>query len=169
MVWHLSRLFWQGLNHFAPWFKFQKTHVKVLSLCGWDKAEGLERLTSKNEVATVLDSISASSDTVESERWQMKFCRIKSTEKIKKKRFCRKKDRTCMLWKASKIDWAPVYFYHVGNTEQENNGYVVFKRNSQELARKKSGGGGGALLRPLPPLSIPVLEFLYNLWGLGTE
>ncbi len=41
--------------------------------CGWDDlAEWLERLTANAEVAIVLDSIPASSDTVESEgggRW----------------------------------------------------------------------------------------------------
>ncbi len=39
-----------------------------------DLAEWLERLTANAEVATVLGSISASSDTVESERRQMKQC-----------------------------------------------------------------------------------------------
>ncbi len=38
-----------------------------LAECGWDLAEILERLTANAIVATVLGSISASSDTVESE------------------------------------------------------------------------------------------------------
>ncbi len=45
---------------------------------GWDLAEGLERLSAYTyKVATVLGSILASSDTVESEEWQMKKCLIK--------------------------------------------------------------------------------------------
>ncbi len=44
---------------------------------GWDLAEWLDRLTANAEVATVLGSIPASSDTVESEGRQMKQCWIK--------------------------------------------------------------------------------------------
>ncbi len=50
----------------------------VLYVCflgGWDLTEWLERLTANAEVATVLGSISASSDTVEGR--QMKQCWIK--------------------------------------------------------------------------------------------
>ncbi len=43
---------------------------------GWDVAEWLERLSANAEVATVLGSIPASSDTVESEGRQMKQCWI---------------------------------------------------------------------------------------------
>jgi hypothetical protein len=42
--------------------------------CGWDLAKWLERLTANAVVATVLGSIPASSDTVESEAQQMKQC-----------------------------------------------------------------------------------------------
>ncbi len=49
--------------------------------CRWDLAEWLERLTAYAEVATVLVSIPASSDTVESEGWQMKQCWIQYIEK----------------------------------------------------------------------------------------
>jgi hypothetical protein len=45
-----------------------------LAECGCDLAEWLERLTAIAAVATVLVSITASSDTVESERRQMKQC-----------------------------------------------------------------------------------------------
>ncbi len=41
---------------------------------GGDLAQWLERLTANAKVATVLGSIPASSDTVESERRQMKQC-----------------------------------------------------------------------------------------------
>ncbi len=41
---------------------------------GWYLAEWLERLTAIAVVTTVLGSIPASSDTVESEGWQMKQC-----------------------------------------------------------------------------------------------
>ncbi len=47
-----------------------------LAECGWDLAEWLERLTANAVVATVLGSIPASSDTVESEGRQMKQCWI---------------------------------------------------------------------------------------------
>jgi hypothetical protein len=43
---------------------------------GWDQAEWLQRLTAHAEVATVLGSIPASSDTVESDTRQMKHCWI---------------------------------------------------------------------------------------------
>jgi hypothetical protein len=45
-----------------------------LADCGRDLAEWLERLTANAVVATVLGSIPASSDTVESEGRQMKQC-----------------------------------------------------------------------------------------------
>ncbi len=48
---------------------------------GWDLAEWLERLTANAEVAAVLASIPASSDTVESEGRQMKQCWIQFIEK----------------------------------------------------------------------------------------
>ncbi len=48
---------------------------------GWDVAEWIERLTANAEVATVLGSIPASSDTVESEGRQMKLCLIKYIHK----------------------------------------------------------------------------------------
>jgi hypothetical protein len=43
----------------------------------WDVAEWLDRLTDNAKIATVLGSIPASSDTVESEGQQMKQCWIK--------------------------------------------------------------------------------------------
>jgi hypothetical protein len=45
-------------------------------------AEWVEHLTANVEVATVLASISASSDTVKSEGWQMKQCLLKNLTKI---------------------------------------------------------------------------------------
>ncbi len=45
-------------------------------MCGWDLAEWLERLTANAVVGTVLGSIPASSDTVESVGPQMKQCWI---------------------------------------------------------------------------------------------
>ncbi len=48
---------------------------------GWDVAEWLEHLTAKTEVAAVLGSISASSDTVESEGRQTKQCWIQYIHK----------------------------------------------------------------------------------------
>jgi hypothetical protein len=53
---------------------------------GWDLAQWLERLTANAEVATVLGSIPASSDTVESEGRQMKQCWIQYIEKINPKK-----------------------------------------------------------------------------------
>ncbi len=38
-----------------------------------------------------------------------------------------------------------------GNTEEENNDYVVFKWNIRLSAWKKGGEGRGILLRPPPP------------------
>ncbi len=53
-------------------------------LLTWDLAEWIERLTANAEVATVLGSILASSDTVESEGRQMKQCWLWYKEKKKK-------------------------------------------------------------------------------------
>jgi hypothetical protein len=46
-------------------------------LSGLDLVEWLERLAVNDKVATVLGSIPAASDTVESEGRQMKQCRVK--------------------------------------------------------------------------------------------
>ncbi len=53
--------------------------------CGWDLAECLERLTAIAKVPSVLGSIPASSDTVESEGRQMKGYRIRYKQKNKTK------------------------------------------------------------------------------------
>ncbi len=50
--------------------------------CGWVLAEWLERLAVNGKVATVRGSISASSDTAESEGRQMKQCWIKYKKMI---------------------------------------------------------------------------------------
>ncbi len=55
-----------------------------LTKCGWDLANWLERLAVNAKVATVLGSILASSDTVESEGRQMKQCRITYIKRRKK-------------------------------------------------------------------------------------
>ncbi len=52
-----------------------------LAECGWDLAEWFERLIASVEVATVLGSIPASSDSVESEGRQMKKCWLQYIEK----------------------------------------------------------------------------------------
>ncbi len=59
-----------------------------LAESGWDLAEKLERLTANAKVATVLGSIAASSDTVESEGRQMKQCWIKYITNESKKSTC---------------------------------------------------------------------------------
>ncbi len=51
---------------------------------GWDLAEWLERLTANAVVATILGSIPASSDTVESEWRQMMFNIVHKLKKSKK-------------------------------------------------------------------------------------
>ncbi len=48
---------------------------------GWDLAKCIESMTANAEVATILRSISASSDTVESEGQEMKQCWIQYIEK----------------------------------------------------------------------------------------
>jgi hypothetical protein len=55
---------------------------------GWDVAEWLERLSANAEVATVLASIPASSDTMESEGWKMKHCWVSTYIKKSKKSPC---------------------------------------------------------------------------------
>ncbi len=54
---------------------------------GWDLALWLERLTASAEVATVLGSIPASTDTVESEGRQMKQRWKQNIEKKNPKKF----------------------------------------------------------------------------------
>jgi hypothetical protein len=55
--------------------------LKFLRPHGWDLAEWLECLTANVKIATVLGSVSASSDTVESEGRQMRHCWIKNMRK----------------------------------------------------------------------------------------
>jgi hypothetical protein len=55
---------------------------------GWDLAEWLERLTANAVVATVLSSISASSDIGKSEGRQMKQCGISYIKKKKSPFIC---------------------------------------------------------------------------------
>jgi hypothetical protein len=61
---------------------FISTSAFKVSVSGWDVAEWLERLTDNAEVATVLGSIPASSDTVESEGRQRKQCWIQNIENV---------------------------------------------------------------------------------------
>jgi hypothetical protein len=63
----------------------RSSRVWMRSSSGCDPSEWLERLTANSEVATVLGSIHASSDTVECEVRQMNHCWIKYwTKKIPK-------------------------------------------------------------------------------------
>ncbi len=75
------------------WMRYSRACGWDLSDCGWDLAEcgwnlakWLERLTANAEVATVLASIPASSDTVKSEGRQMKQCWILYIKKKKSKK-----------------------------------------------------------------------------------
>ncbi len=74
-------------KHVAEHHPDKKQFVRLAKFSsGWDLAEWLERLTANAVVATVLGSIPASSDTVESEGRQMKQCWISYIkEKFKKK------------------------------------------------------------------------------------
>ncbi len=65
--------------------QISKLCVWDLAKCGWDLSNCLERLAVNIKVATVLGSIPASSDTVESEGRQMKQCWITYTERKTKK------------------------------------------------------------------------------------
>jgi hypothetical protein len=48
---------------------------------------------------------------------------------------------------------------YVGNTEEENNGYVVFKGKNPRIRREKRvGARGEALLSPSPPPPQPFLQ-----------
>ncbi len=58
--------------------------VSEYETSGWDLAEGSERLTVNAVVATVMGSITASSDTVESEGRQKNQCWISYIKKSKK-------------------------------------------------------------------------------------
>jgi len=55
---------------------FEHDKMRSSRVCGWYLAKWLEHLTANAKVATILDSISASSHTVESQRQQMKQCCI---------------------------------------------------------------------------------------------
>ncbi len=45
-------------------------------------------------------------------------------------------------------------WHHEGNTEEENNGYVVFELSTTGQLKTGWGRGGEALYRPPPPLSM---------------
>jgi hypothetical protein len=72
---------------------------------GWDLAGWLERLTANAEGATVLGSIPASSDAVESKGRQMKQCWIQNVEE--KKALCFTGYLFCCLscWKPGQACW----------------------------------------------------------------
>ncbi len=63
-----------------------ESHQNCQNVSEWDLAFWLDRLTAPAEVATVVSSIPASSDTVESEGRQMKQCWIQNIEKKKIKK-----------------------------------------------------------------------------------
>ncbi len=88
-----ERYIWDGGNEqlisngerFKPAFAERDKKQSMIDLreCGWDLAEYLQRLTANKKLATVLGLIPASSDTVESERRQMKQFWIKYWKKSK--------------------------------------------------------------------------------------
>ncbi len=89
---------------------------------GWDLAEWLERLTANAVVATVLGSIPASSDTVESEGRQMKQCWISYIKKKKNpknprfKRLCQYRQCYCNSFSArGLIEWQLKFWKHKHN------------------------------------------------------
>ncbi len=55
-----------------------------------------------------------------------------------------------------------MFLQHEGNTEEENNGYVVFELNIYDQLGKRWwwGGGGMALFRPPSLISISEPEFV---------
>ncbi len=69
-----------SLDQLARWVSSQGNEDRY----GWDLAEWLKRLTVNAVVATVLGSIPAFSNTVESEGRQMTQCWIKYSKKIQK-------------------------------------------------------------------------------------
>jgi hypothetical protein len=72
----------------------------------------LERLTAHAEVATVLSSISASSDTVKSEGRQMKQCCVKNRKKSKNNppfNICKLAQVLLKWWEARKVDIAIIH------------------------------------------------------------
>ncbi len=69
------------------WWDLAELWMRSSPVGGWDLAEWLERQTANTVVATVLGSIPASSDTVESEGRQMKQCWILYITKHKKPAF----------------------------------------------------------------------------------
>jgi hypothetical protein len=71
---------WMRLSRL--WMRPSRMWMRPSRVCGWDLAGWLERLAA-NEVATVLVSIPASSDTVESEGRQMKQFWIQHRKKKK--------------------------------------------------------------------------------------
>jgi hypothetical protein len=80
---HTLRKGYRGINIFYRWDLAEGGWD--LAESGWDLAEWLERLAAN---ATVLGSIPASSDTVESEGRQMKQCWIQYIEKKLEKSPC---------------------------------------------------------------------------------
>jgi hypothetical protein len=69
-----------GAMHFL-WQAVVSLYSSIHQFCGWDLAEWLEHLAVNANVAKVLGSIPASSDTVESEGRQMMQCWIGSVHK----------------------------------------------------------------------------------------
>ncbi len=120
---------------------------------GWDLAEWLERLTANAVALTVLGSISAFSDTVDSEGWQMKQCWISyiKKEKIQKNPPFKKGARTnyyrfdricgdCLKLRVPKLRASPSCAALSNSLKWGNH---------HEPTRK---GGVGLFLFPPPPL-----------------
>jgi hypothetical protein len=84
------------LHSSTQWPSIRGSHPGDLAECGWDLAEWLEHLTASAIVATVLNSIPASSDTVESEGRQIKQCWISYIK--------RKKCQNTPLYKYQEIE-----------------------------------------------------------------
>ncbi len=79
-----SRVVWMRSSRVCVDEIYPSVWMRSSRVCGWDLAECLERLTANAVVATALGSNRASSDTVESERRQMRQCWISYIKNIQK-------------------------------------------------------------------------------------
>jgi hypothetical protein len=122
-----------------------------LAECGWDLSEWLECLTANANVATVLGSIAASSDTMESEERQMETVLNEVVKKSQKSSVKKRKEKKVTQLSSildCKNDKHTVYStvhypHHKKNEKNVSSLAHLFYQFAYILTVRGGGGGGG--------------------------
>ncbi len=166
IVYWLKETVWMDLykpfTAFFTMFSNWQIFFPYISIsCGWDPAEGLERLSANAVVATVLGSISPSSDTVESE--------VRQTEKEKILTFIKNISYSNMSYlvkthseitQKTKSFWVYIFFLNVDATPSSSLLCRVLTMHGRDTNR-------GPILRQAGPLANELRQKLLRncTWG----